>query len=360
MNSLYIHIPFCNYICTYCDFCKKHNHSYNEDIYIDYLIKELDLIKPKDIDSIYIGGGTPSCINLRALKKLLSYLYSFKDLKEYTIEMNPDDINEELLILLKEYNVSRISLGIQSLSNKVLKQINRQYTKEEVYLKYNLLQKYFDNISCDFMFNLPDQDMNDIDQIISFIKENNLKHFSFYDLILEQNTVLNNKNYKGLSDEETSNIYSYIQEQFKEYNQYEISNYANPGYESYHNIGYWTNKPYYGVGLSSSSLLNNTRFTNTRSIKDYYDALDLNKIPFIEKEVLSKEDLDEEKIILSLRYNNFISVSDKIINIIKELNYESYFIIKDNEIKLKPSSYYISNIIIVDILLGMEKDENSN
>lgn len=353
-KGLYIHIPFCKYICHYCDFCKKHLNVYNKKEYMKLLIKELSLYKKEFhlIDSIYIGGGTPSALNNDELKILLDYLnenININYVKEFTIEINPDDVNEKLIDLLSGSNINRISLGVQSLNNDTLKMVNRNYTKQDVFKAIKLLSSSFDNISVDLMFNLPNQNKNDILESINFLKENknSIKHVSFYSLILEENTVLYNKNFSNLDEESESEYYKFIQENLlKEgFDQYEISNFAQKGYESYHNKKYWSLEEYIGVGLSASSYLNSYRYTSTRSLKEYENGLLYGNEYIVEKEFINEKEHLKEQIIFGLRTTKGIKNNIKLNSKVKK-----FLDVEGENIKIKRENFFLSNQIILDIL----------
>lgn len=360
-KGLYIHIPFCKYICSYCDFGKKYIKNQPVDEYIDSLVKELDMYAPfSDVDTIYIGGGTPSSLNNDQLTKLFSKLkelIDFKNIIEFSFEMNPDDINLELLQLLKANHVSRLSIGAQTLNDIILENLHRKHTGREVIEGLKLAQTIFDNISVDFMFNLPDQTKEDIKLSLQFIEESNIQHVSYYGLIFEEHTILNTEEYNYWSEDEEGEVYAYIQSKLKGcgFNQYEISNYSKVGYESKHNIHYWNNDDYYGIGLSASGKLGNERYTNTYSLKEYINKIDDGVQPVKDIEILSEDDILFEKIMLGLRYYQFVEIDANVYGWIENnemLN--GKFDFKQKQIRLKPEFYYISNQIILDILERIE------
>ncbi len=358
-QGLYIHIPFCKYICKYCDFCKKYSKSFDNKIYIDSLIKELIMYKEyfENIDSIYIGGGTPTSIDISLLNKLLNFLNENIDMskvKEFTIEANPDDVDEELTNLLVEKKVNRVSLGVQSLNDEILKEVNREHTKKDVQNAIDILSSKIDNISIDLMFNLPNQNKEDIKDTFSFLRKNSekIKHVSYYSLILEENTILYNENFKGIDEDIESDIYKLIQKNLEDlfYRQYEISNFAKESYESFHNKKYWELKEYIGVGLSASSYINGKRYTTTRSIKDYLENIKKGQFSIIYEEIIDEEEDKKEKIIFGLRTKKGI---DKDVNITKDLM--KYLLIEDGKISIKKEYFFLSNFIILKILELNEK-----
>ncbi len=352
--GLYIHIPFCKYICKYCDFCKKYNHSFDNEKYINSLINELEMYSDKFqyIDSIYIGGGTPTSLEFSLLNKLLTYLNNNIDMQkveEFTIEANPDDINVELVDLLVKKKINRVSLGVQSLNDKILKSVKREHTGEDVQKAIDILSAKIENISIDLIFNLPTQKKGDIEESFSFVKknENSIKHISYYSLILEENTVLFNEKFEGLNEDKESDMYKFIQKKLLElsYKQYEISNFSKKGYESYHNKKYWELKEYIGVGLSASSYVLKKRYTNTRSMNDYLKYIKKGELPIIDEEFIDEKENKKEQIIFGLRtkdgISNDIELSDELIK---------YFDIEEGKISIKKEYLFLSNWIILEVL----------
>lgn len=350
-KGLYIHIPFCKYICTYCDFCKKFSKNYNHYEYIKRVIDEIEYKNIKDINSIYIGGGTPSVLEHVALIHLLEYLdEKFDNLIEYTIEVNPDDVNEEFVKILSNSKINRISVGVQTLNNDILNEIRRKYTKRDVERSIKLLAEYFTNISVDFMFNLPGQNQKDIDDSFEFLKKNQeaIKHVSYYSLIFEDNTILKNRDYEYMPEEEETKTYKKIVSKLKEleYIQYEISSFSKKGYNSYHNEIYWNDKEYFGVGLAGASYIENMRYTNTKSYVNY-----MKEFKNIDEINLSYKEKIEEKIFLGLRQTKGI---EKEILYDYKIDYNFFEDIGLN-IRIKPKYLFISNQLIVDLLIQLDE-----
>lgn len=315
MKGLYIHIPFCKSICSYCDFPKIIAKNYIHEIYVDTLIKEIDYYfsnnKLNNIDTVYIGGGTPNSINLSLLNKILAKLKPILiNSIENSIELNPELVTDELCVLLNEYNINRISLGVESVVEKNIKILNRHHNRQMVVDSYNLLKKYgFDNINLDFMFGIPNENMLDVDCDLSFISEINPKHISFYSLILEDKTILKYKVDKKeialLDDDLVADMYDLIKNRLNElgYHHYEISNFAYPGYESKHNLLYWNCDEYIGLGASSCGYIDHIRYQNNTIVAKYLKKwLD-------DYEKLSVYDEKEEYFMLGLRKIDGVSIS---------------------------------------------------
>ena len=220
MKNCYIHIPFCNKICSYCDFCKLY---YNKDLvnkYLDALEKEINKIyKGEVLETIYIGGGTPSSLSLDELErlfKILSVLNKDKNI-EYTIENNFDSITEEKINLYKKYGINRLSFGIETTNNSYLKLLNRSLSKDKVRKIINYSKEIgITNINVDLIYALPNESINDLEKDIDFILSLDIPHISTYSLIIEDNTLLKINNYKNISEDLDSDMYKYICKRLKD------------------------------------------------------------------------------------------------------------------------------------------------
>ena len=274
-ESLYIHIPFCSHICNYCDFPKVLSGTFPEEKYITCLLDELKSyhIKDHSLKTIYIGGGTPSSLSLTSLKKLLSYLHEhFNNVVEFSLEANPESLTEDKIQLLQKYGVNRISLGVESSSEDILKILNRKHTVFQVESAIRLLRQYgFDNINLDFIYGVNEMTAKDLDHDIAFALKQNTEHLSFYSLQIEEGTVFYNQKVKAKSDKKMSEMYEKILVNLEnhEYHRYEVSNFSKPGKESLHNLTYWHDKEYYACGLGASGYVNNIRYKNTLSMNKY-------------------------------------------------------------------------------------------
>ncbi len=362
LNHLYVHIPFCKYICSYCDFCKKTQKYYDKQAYIDLLVAELLLYQKQynleiNLDTLYIGGGTPSVFKrddlLYFYKHFLSLL-TFKKDYEFSFEVNPDDITPQYCELLQQIGVNRLSIGIQSVNNHILQILNRPYTLNTVKRALKIASKYFDNISIDLMFNLPLQKQQDIDDSIALIKQFScIKHISYYSLILEPHTKLALCNYQYLDEDQEANLYQNIQQQLQAcgFYQYEISNWAkDKNYISKHNFAYWDDKYYLGLGLSASSYYDNYRFTNTCSYHNYQTNIKKQILKPYEITKLTPEDKLNDKIMLALRTKKGIPLT-----LVKNLeSITPFFDIINNNIVIKDKYFFISNELIIKILLQLE------
>lgn len=314
-----MHIPFCKQKCYYCDFISYANKEEKIQEYICALKKEISLEAKKynkeenEITTIYIGGGTPSFINGKYIEELVNEIkenYLIKDEAEITIELNPGTITKEKLELYKKIGINRISIGLQSTNNNLLKQIGRIHTYEEFLDSYNLIRKVgFENVNVDLMLGLPGQTMNDLQESLNKVIELSPEHISVYSLIVEEGTILEkmlNENKIKLPQEELERKMYWETKKMLEKNEYihyEISNFAKKGYESKHNCNCWNQKQYLGFGVAAHSYINNKRYCNTNSISEYIKNLKENNIENNRTvcEIQNKEDEMKEYMLLSLR-----------------------------------------------------------
>lgn len=323
--GLYIHIPFCRQKCFYCDFPSFAGREKKIDRYLQALEQEFALLRqglyPKDNvgdterkfapRTIYIGGGTPTALNARQLAKLLEIVQKYvavAEAEELTVEMNPGTVDKEKLLLLQQAGVNRLSVGVQSFDDHCLKKIGRIHTAQEavdtIELAYNL---GFGNISLDLIYGLPQQDMEILTQSVERALNLPVQHISIYGLQLEEGTAFHRMEALGKlqlpADELVEAMHDYIVEKLPEagYQRYEISNYALPGYESKHNLSYWQDVDYLGLGSGAHSYWQGTRYENPRSIDDYILALETGRLPANVEEQVDRQAHMEEYCFLGLR-----------------------------------------------------------
>ena len=358
VKSVYIHIPFCKNICSYCDFCKViYNKKWIND-YLDSLEYEIkNNYKGEVLDTLYVGGGTPSSLDKEELNKLFSIIKIFKLNKKYefTIECNIEDITEDKLQLLKDNNVNRLSIGIESFNDKYLKYLNRNYKSNIIFDRINLTKKYFNNINIDLIYAISNQTLDELKEDIDKIKALDVQHVSCYSLMLENNTKLSINKVKEIDSDLDYEMYKLINKEFIGiYNNYEVSNYSKKGYESKHNLVYWLNNEYYGFGLSASGYINNIRYTNTKNLTKYL-AKNYDK----EEEILTKEDKIKYELILGFRLSKGINKNKfkekygiDILSIknINKLIMEGYLKDTKNYIKVNKKYFYVLNDILVNFV----------
>lgn len=322
----YIHIPFCKQKCHYCDFLSFADKKNLEEEYIESLIKEIKNFKSKNkemqFDTIYIGGGTPSYIESKNIAKILKILTSnneISNIEEITIEINPGTFIKEKIRDYKEMGINRLSIGLQTTNNKLLKEIGRIHTYEDFLETYKTASEIgFNNINIDLMIGLPNQTIEDIKKELKEIITLKPNHISVYSLIIEENTVLERLVSKGnlkLPDEELErHMYWYVKDtlELNNYKHYEISNYAKKGYESKHNLNCWNQKEYIGFGLGAHSYINNIRFSNTPDINNYIENIKNNEFEKnkIIHEIQDNPTKQKEYMLLGLRKIEGVSIQD--------------------------------------------------
>lgn len=287
--GLYIHIPFCKSKCYYCDFISYQNKEELLDDYINALIKEIKYSKLEkyNIKTIYIGGGTPSILESKHIWEILKNIKPYIEKNaEITIEVNPGTINEKKLEEYIKFGINRISIGLQSTDNNLLKQIGRIHNLEEFLKTYKIAKKVgFNNINVDLILGLPNQTLEILKNSISNIIELQPEHISIYSLILEEGTKLYdmvNKQEIRMIDEELERLMYWEAKKMLEANgyiHYEISNFAKDNFQSKHNLDCWNQKEYIGIGVAAHSYIENTRKSNTASIENYID--NINKERFV-------------------------------------------------------------------------------
>ncbi len=358
MLGVYIHIPFCNKICNYCDFCKVLYNLGYVDKYLSSLETEIkSRYNNEKIDSIYIGGGTPSSLTVSELERLLQILkvFKLKEKYEYTIECNIESINEEKCILFKKYGINRISFGVESFNRNIQDILGRNHTEKMIFENVRIAKKYFNNINIDLIYAVND-DINIVkDDIDKFLKLD-ISHISCYSLILEEHTKLYIDNYKGINEDIDNEMYRYISSKLEDngYIHYEISNYAKRGYESIHNKNYWLNGKYYGFGLGAVSYLDNYRISNTKNMTKYLEGNYISHMNY--EDILIRKEND---LILGLRLLDGIDISlfnkkynDNLLDkeVIKELVDNNYLIVSGNNLRCNKKYIYMENVILEKII----------
>ncbi|MFD1335420.1 radical SAM family heme chaperone HemW [Oceanobacillus iheyensis] len=314
IKAVYIHIPFCKQICHYCNFVKYFYMENKADDYIEALIHEIDCTVigyNVHVDTIYMGGGTPTALNIQQLKKLFNFLgrkFNLESCKEFTIEINPGDIDHEKAQLLSSYGVNRVSFGVQVMDDDMLRKIGRMHCVKDVYETVDLLTKNdFRNISLDLIYALPNQTVEHFEKTLQDALQFGLPHYSTYALQIEPKTVFFHKQNKGQlqrpPEDAEVEMYRILQHEMKKrgIRQYEISNFAKPGYESKHNLTYWNNDYYYGFGAGAHGYIPGKRTSNSKPLGTYMRAAKEEGSAIDEIEEITKKDQIEEELFLQLR-----------------------------------------------------------
>lgn len=360
MESVYIHIPFCKSICSYCDFCKMYYNGSFVTQYLNALIKEIqDKYMGEEIKTLYIGGGTPSALTIKDLNYLFDIIKKFNlssDL-EFTFECNLNDINEELLTLLKNNGVNRLSIGIESFNENKLKFMERSHTYEEAMEAMKLARNLgFDNINVDFIYGIPGESIKDMKKDLDMILKLNPDHVSTYSLIIEDNTKIGSAGVLPIPEELDASMYEYICDMLdsKKYEHYEVSNFAKDGKKSKHNLKYWNNEEYYGFGLGASGYIHGVRYDNTRSLTKYINGEYVKS-----EEMLSKEDKMYYELMLGFRKMEGINLKEFYrkyeINMqeafnLKDVLNEEELIVDGEYIYINPADIYVMDEILIKFL----------
>lgn len=367
MAGLYIHIPFCESKCIYCDFYSMANNNHLIDKYINALLVEAVLRKnelnSETITTVYLGGGTPSLLSITQLSKLVNGLkkvFDFSDVEEFTIEVNPDDVTADYIQQAKSLGINRVSMGVQSFSDEDLRFINRRHTAKQATDAIHIIKEAgINNISIDLIYGIPGQNIeiwkNNVDTAVS----QSVQHISAYTLMYEEGTRLSVMRSLGkiteVDDDVVAAMYDYLVAQLKSngYIHYEISNFALPGFHSRHNSSYWNLTPYLGLGVAAHSFDGTVRRFNPSNLKKYLDALGERKL-CVEVENITKAEKYDEYVMLRLRTADGID-ADELMHRFGE-EYYQFFIEKTKPLVSKGSlinengRYYISenHIMISD------------
>ena len=372
-NSLYIHIPFCKQKCLYCDFPSYAGKETYMEEYIESLNKEiLNKADKYTINSIFIGGGTPSYLKDSSLESLLITLnkLNLKENLEFTMECNPGTLSREKLELMKKYNINRISMGLQSTKNSILKEIGRIHSYDEFKNNYFLARKIgFDNINVDLMFGLPKQKLEDWKESLKEIVKLEPEHISAYSLIIEEGTLfykLHEQEKLELPEEnQEREMYLCTKKILNKhgYHQYEISNFSKRGKECFHNKVYWKCNEYLGLGVSASSFIDNRRIKNIDDIQEYIQKINNNESVIEEIHVNDINDGMEEFMFMGLRMIEGISINEFKERFNKDIN-EVYGDVIEKNIKrellicnserlfLSEKGIEISNYVMSDFILS--------
>ena len=374
--GLYIHIPFCDRKCDYCDFVSYSMDSKAQQLYLEALFAEIDMVRSeffdKTFDSIFIGGGTPSIVYEGFIASLARKLYSsfhFLDNNEFTIEVNPSSFTREKFFEYVQAGVNRISVGVQCLDEKLLREHGRIQSMENIEETFKMLNtSQFPNINSDVMIGLPGQTVDSVVDTINYLLKQNVKHISTYTLQVERHTMLYSKLRKGrlspMKDKTMIEIYNRIDRILTKagFHRYEISNYAKPGFECKHNLKYWDDGvSYLGLGVAAHSYIDGYRYYNTKRLDTYIDDMKDGKSAVYSREYVSDEERREERIMLSLRTTKGLDLEKfkKDFNedllrthtdVINRFIDKGMVEVKDNFLRIKNAYFAVSNSIIVELI----------
>ena len=366
--GIYVHIPFCKKKCDYCDFISYCGKDDLIEKYVDSVKKEIEHVKIKsEITTIYIGGGTPSYIDSKFIVQILEKIKEKNVAQdaEITIEVNPGTVTQEKLQDYIDCGINRISIGLQTTNDELLKQIGRIHNYEQFLETYKLAKKVgFKNINVDLMLGLPNQRIIDLKESLENVLKLAPKHISVYSLIVEEGTPIANKIENGklkLPDDELErNMYWYVKNtlELNGYKHYEISNFAKKGYESKHNMNCWNQMEYVGIGTGAHSYRDITRYSNTEDIKEYIKNVQKGEFEKnrIIHEIQKEEDSKKEFMLLGLRKIDGLKISefknkfgDNPIylyrNELKKLSDEKLIIIQDDNIRLSNNGIDLANLV---------------
>lgn len=371
MAGIYIHIPFCKSRCIYCDFYSTTADKL-QDRYVDALCREMLLRKDylatgSHIDTIYIGGGTPSQLSANNLKKLFNGIgeaYQIKDYsdKEITLECNPDDVNPDFINIIKSLPINRISMGAQTFDDKRLRFLRRRHTSRQIYEAVELLRQAVSNISIDLMFGFPDETTDEWKQDLKEAIALNVQHISAYSLMYEQNTplysMLKQGKIKEIDEQLSLEMYDTLIDLLTNagYEHYEISNFTKPNCRSKHNSSYWKATPYIGIGAAAHSYNIMSRQWNVANINKYIDEIEAGNVP------MTYEELDDntkynDLITTALRTSDGINIAslqpfyrDYLMESAKQSIENGLIEIKNGALRLTRRGLYISDNIMSELI----------
>ncbi|WP_096434583.1 radical SAM family heme chaperone HemW [Alteribacter populi] len=324
-KAVYVHVPFCEQICHYCDFNKFFLKNQPIDDYLDDCETEMKWTAQRfpstTVNSVYVGGGTPTSLSTEQLRKLLvsireHFSLAKRDSLEFTVEVNPGSADQDKLNMLKEVGVNRLSIGVQTFEPDLLNRIGRDHQPEDVKDTVKKSRNAgIDNLSIDLMFGLPQQTIRQFEDTIDQAMKLNIDHVSAYSLKVEAKTVFYQLQRKGKlslpSQDTEADMYEMLIRKLSEsgFSMYEISNFAKPGRESVHNLTYWDNEEYYGIGAGAHSYMSGVRRQNHGPLPKYMKAIKQGKLPYLEEHPVPLKEKMEEEMFMGLRKRSGVSVS---------------------------------------------------
>lgn len=357
-KNVYIHIPFCKSKCNYCSFVSFDKLELKEN-YINALNKQINYeYKGEELETLYIGGGTPSLLTIKKLEALLC-LFEFKKKAEITVEINPESVTFEYLRNLRELGINRLSIGTQTFNDSILNLIGRRHNAEQAKMIVDSAKEAgFDNVSLDLIYGLPTQSTNDFENDLKEALNLNIQHISLYGLKIEEGCYFNQNPPANIPTSDTqADMYLRAVDKLKSvgFIHYEVSNFSKSGFESKHNLNYWDNSSYYGFGCAASGYISNTRYTNEINLEKYIK----NPLLKLYEQKLSEQEILEESIFLGFRKIDGINIkqinqkfgidfNEKYTEILKK--YSNYFIKTSEGYKLTLEGILISNEILSEFI----------
>ncbi|MFS0751389.1 radical SAM family heme chaperone HemW [Oceanobacillus sp. 1P07AA] len=381
IKAVYIHIPFCKQICHYCNFVKYFYMENKADDYVEALIHEIDCSISGynvHVNTIYMGGGTPTALNIKQLKRLFNFLdrkFNLDTCKEFTIEINPGDIDQEKAKLLSSYGVNRVSFGVQVMDDEMLREIGRMHCVKDVYETVNILtENKFHNISLDLIYALPNQTVAHFEKTLNDALQFGLPHYSTYALQIEPKTVFFHKQNKGQlqrpPEDAEVEMYRILQQEMKirGIEQYEISNFAKPGFESKHNLTYWNNDYYYGFGAGAHGYIPGKRVSNLKPLGMYMRSAKEDGSAIEEIDEITIKDQIEEELFLQLRKTSGInnkmfqkkyglSLEQLYANELQELLEQGLLSLKDGNYRLTDRGMLLGDRVFSKFLMMQSFDD---
>lgn len=372
VKSAYIHIPFCVRICTYCDFNKYFIQNQPVDQYLDCLITEMNQSEVRTLDTVFVGGGTPTALSHEQLEKLLVAITDIFEIKgEFSFEANPDELTLDKVQLLKDYGVNRLSMGVQTFKPELLEILGRSHQTEDIYNAVTNARKVgIPSISLDLMYHLPKQTLEDFKDSLEKALSMDIDHISSYGLILEPKTQFYNMYRKGQlkipNEDIGEEMYEYLLNRMNqsELHQYEISNFGKAGHESEHNKVYWKNEGYYGFGAGASGYVNGERYNNVNPVNHYIEKIQNNERPILDSTYPTENEQMEEEMFLGLRMNQGVNrerfyqkfnktVDDVYSEAIQDLLQRELILDNGGYISLTERGKVIGNLVFESFLLNV-------
>lgn len=366
-SSLYVHIPFCIRKCKYCDFYSLTHDASLEAIFVESLLREIEFTAniPHVVETIYVGGGTPNCLSFRALERIFEVLmktYRRAENFEFTVELNPGLSNHDFFSLLRDFEVNRLSIGVQSFVDSELNILGRAHRSKEVFETVALAKKLgFKNLSIDLIYGIPSQSIDSFLYSLNLSLSLDINHISLYELTYPEGTALSMEISRGslrpLSDDLIHGMYT-IGSNFLEergFRKYEISNFSRINHRCRHNLAYWMRKPYLGLGPSAHSFIGERRFHNTSELRQYCEEVGVRGVAWKLDKILDEHDKVIESLILGLRLTEGIDIRGYCLETFFEpYVFHGFVEIERGRLRLTDKGMLLSNEIFVRVISHIE------